>query len=60
MFQIEVLVREGKVEEWKAMHTWEGRVYSYETREEAESMMRMCYGAPEHRERARVVEIENG
>lgn len=57
--QIEVRQDDGRTAlEWRDVHPTGGAAYTYETREEAERMLRLCYGTPlVDAARQRVVEV---
>ena len=46
-----------EVFEWRRMHTG-GKAYVWDTREEAERVMRMTHADPAKRDSARIVELE--
>lgn len=55
--QVFVLVKQGTPDrDWRDLRPSEGKVYTFETRDEAECMARMCY--PDHSDLVRVVEVE--
>ena len=45
IMEIYIETEPGKME-WRAVHPSHGKRYEYDTKEEAERMLRMCYGPP--------------
>lgn len=58
MWIIQVLVRvDHEKNEWRDVRPTGGRRYEFATRDEAERNRRMCYGAPEHAGKSRIMEV---
>ena len=55
---VKELQADGPVKVWRKVHPTGGKPYVYETRAEAERMLRMCYPLLLESE-ARVVEVED-
>lgn len=50
--------KDGK-ECWEDVRPSGGKRYEYDTQAEADKMLRICYGAPEHSGKARVIPVES-
>ena len=58
VYVMQVKVQESGKEVWKDVKPSGGKRYEYDTLAEASDMLRICYGAPEHSHRARVISVE--
>jgi len=57
-FVMQVKVQEFGKEVWKDVKSSSGKRYEYDTPIEAYHMLDVCYGAPEHAGKAKVVPVE--